>query len=161
MKKLILFIILTVCTSFTIDGIDSLNLSSVIFPEKIIKEDTVSNFNIHVSGVEYSRYINGKQYNKENRNTDTKYSIDLNDSIVTVNFSDGSYVVFDSVDIVVKNKIYEVSYFDNDGMGNASYLYSTIIVDTELNKVDYIERNLDYVDDYNRYKFTDFKLGVK
>lgn len=161
MKKLFLFILIVVCTSFTVDSIDSLNISNPLNSKDLtVSDTTISNFEISVNEIEYSRNIDSVSYLVERRKTGTKYSINLESSTVNVKFSDGSSVYFDSVSVEVNKGVYEISFFDKDLYGNASHLYSTIIVDIENNSVDYIERNLDYVDDYNRYKFIKFDLKL-
>ena len=46
-------------------------------------------------------------------------------------------------------------------MGNVPTIYTKIKIDPVLNKVDYIERKLEYDNDYNRYEFLDFKIDIK
>ena len=159
MKKLLLPLLFIFGTSFTMEDSDSLKTSNDVMLEKnIFSEFNISKFEINVSEVEYSRNINSVSHSKEKRKTGTVYYIDIESREVNVNFSDGTSVFFDSVSISVNKNVYEISFFDQDMLGNASKLYSTIIVDVEKNSVDYIERTLDYVNDYNLYRFTKFNL---
>lgn len=159
MKKLLLPLLFIFGTSFTMKDSDSLNISNdVILEKNVFSEFKCSKFEINVSEIQYSRNINSVSYLEEKRKTATIYLIDIKSRRIDVNFSDGTSVFFDSVEISKNKNVYEISFFDQDILGNASNLYSTIIVDVEKNSVDYIERTLDYINDYNLYRFTKFNL---
>jgi len=158
MKNLFYLFLVILLTSF-INKTDNKfvdNNKNTLINGTILKDSVIE---IYVKKINYSRNINDKSYNSEIRKTNTNYHIDMINKVVNVTFyDDSSTVTFDSVDIIIKNNIYEVSYKDIDLMGVSTKIYSTIKIDLVNNKVDYIERNLDYENDYNLYKFLKFKI---
>lgn len=155
MKTLIISFLFFVFTSFIVKDVnlnDNTNYKT---------EPNDSLINISVRKINYTRNIDSVVYNKEIRETNTDYSIDLKNNTINVNFSDGSSVFIDSIKVLKNFNSYEVSFFDNDLMGNVPLIYTKIKIDPVLNKVDYIERNLEYNNDYNRYEFLDFKIDIK
>lgn len=155
MKTFIISFLFFVFTSFIVKDVnlnDNINYKT---------EPNDSLINISVRKINYTRNIDSVVYNKEIRETNTDYSIDLKNNTINVNFSDGSSVFIDSIKVLKNFNSYEVSFFDNDLMGNVPSIYTKIKIDPVLNKVDYIERNLEYDNDYNRYEFLDFKIDIK
>jgi len=155
MKTLIISFLFFVFTSFIVKDVnlnDNINYKT---------EPNDSLINISVRKINYTRNIDSVVYNKEIRETNTEYFIDLKNNTLNVNFSDGSSVFIDSIKVVKNINLYEVYFFDNDLMGNVPSIYTKIKIDPVLNKVDYIERNLEYNNDYNRYEFLDFKMDIK
>jgi len=155
MKTLIISFLFFVFTSFIVKDVnlnDNTNYKT---------EPNDSLINISVKKINYTRNIDSVVYNKEIRETNTEYFIDLKNNTLNVNFSDGSSVFIDSIKVVKNINSYEVYFFDNDLMGNVPSIYTKIKIDPVLNKVDYIERNLEYNNDYNRYEFLDFKMDIK
>jgi hypothetical protein len=155
MKTFIISFLFFVLTSFIVKDVnlnDNINYKT---------EPNDSLISISVRKINYTRNIDSVVYNKEIRETNTDYSIDLKNNTLNVNFSDGSSVYIDSIKVVKNFNSYEVSFFDNDLMGNTPTIYTKIKIDPVLNKVDYIERNLEYNNDYNRYEFLDFKIDIK
>ena len=155
MKTFIISFLFFVFTSFIVKDVnlnDNTNYKT---------EPNDSLINISVRRINYTRNIDSVVYNKEIRETNTDYSIDLKNNTINVNFSDGSSVFIDSIKVLKNFNSYEVSFFDNDLMGNVPSIYTKIKIDPVLNKVDYIERNLEYDNDYNRYEFLDFKIDIK
>lgn len=155
MKTFIISFLFFVFTSFIVKDVnlnDNINYKT---------EPNDSLINISVRKINYTRNIDSVVYNKEIRETNTDYSIDLKNNTINVNFSDGSSVFIDSIKVLKNFNSYEVSFFDNDLMGNVPSIYTKIKIDPVLNKVDYIERNLEYNNDYNRYEFLDFKIDIK
>jgi hypothetical protein len=155
MKTLIISFLFFVFTSFIVKDVnlnDNVNYKT---------EPNDSLISISVRKINYTRNIDSVVYNKEIRETNTDYFIDLKNNTLNVNFSDGSSVFIDSIKVVKNINSYEVYFFDNDLMGNVPSIYTKIKIDPVLNKVDYIERNLEYNNDYNRYEFLDFKMDIK
>jgi hypothetical protein len=155
MKTLIISFLFFVFTSFIVKDVnlnDNINYNT---------EPNDSLISISVRKINYTRNIDSVVYNKEIRETNTDYFIDLKNNTLNVNFSDGSSVFIDSIKVVKNINSYEVYFFDNDLMGNVPSIYTKIKIDPVLNKVDYIERNLEYNNDYNRYEFLDFKMDIK
>jgi hypothetical protein len=155
MKTLIISFLFFVFTSFIVKDVnlnDNVNYKT---------EPNDSLISISVRKINYTRNIDSVVYNKEIRETNTEYFIDLKNNTLNVNFSDGSSVFIDSIKVVKNINSYEVYFFDNDLMGNVPSIYTKIKIDPVLNKVDYIERNLEYNNDYNRYEFLDFKMDIK
>jgi|688.fasta_scaffold217332_3 hypothetical protein len=155
MKTLIISFLFFVFTSFIVKDVnlnDNTNYKT---------EPNDSLISISVRKINYTRNIDSVVYNKEIRETNTEYFIDLKNNTLNVNFSDGSSVFIDSIKVVKNINSYEVYFFDNDLMGNVPSIYTKIKIDPVLNKVDYIERNLEYNNDYNRYEFLDFKMDIK
>jgi hypothetical protein len=155
MKTFIISFLFFVFTSFIVKDVnlnDNINYKT---------EPNDSLINISVRKINYTRNIDSVVYNKEIRETNTEYFIDLKNNTLNVNFSDGSSVFIDSIKVVKNINLYEVYFFDNDLMGNVPSIYTKIKIDPVLNKVDYIERNLEYNNDYNRYEFLDFKMDIK
>jgi len=155
MKTFIISFLFFVFTSFIVKDVnlnDNINYKT---------EPNDSLINISVRKINYTRNIDSVVYNKEIRETNTDYFIDLKNNTLNVNFSDGSSVFIDSIKVVKNINSYEVYFFDNDLMGNVPSIYTKIKIDPILNKVDYIERNLEYNNDYNRYEFLDFKIDIK
>ena len=155
MKTLIISFLFFVFTSFIVKDVNlNDNTNYKTEPNDYL-------INISVRKINYTRNIDSVVYNKEIRETNTDYSIDLKNNTINVNFSDGSSVFIDSIKVLKNFNSYEVSFFDNDLMGNVPLIYTKIKIDPVLNKVDYIERNLEYNNDYNRYEFLDFKIDIK
>jgi len=155
MKTFIISFLFFVFTSFIVKDVnlnDNINYKT---------EPNDSLINISVRKINYTRNIDSVVYNEEIRETNTDYFIDLKNNTLNVNFSDGSSVFIDSIKVVKNINSYEVYFFDNDLMGNVPSIYTKIKIDPILNKVDYIERNLEYNNDYNRYEFLDFKIDIK
>jgi hypothetical protein len=155
MKTLIISFLFFVFTSFIVKDVnlnDNTNYKT---------EPNDSLISISVRKINYTRNIDSVVYNKEIRETNTEYFIDLKNNTLNVNFSDGSSVFIDSIKVVKNINSYEVYFFDNDLMGNVPSIYTKIKIDPVLNKVDYIGRNLEYNNDYNRYEFLDFKMDIK
>ena len=155
MKTLIISFLFFVFTSFIVKDVnlnDNTNYKT---------EPNDSLINISVRKINYTRNIDSVVYNEEIRETTADYFIDLKNNTLNVNFSDGSSVFIDSIKVVKNINSYEVYFFDNDLMGNVPTIYTIIKIDPVLNKVDYIERNLEYNNDYNRYEFLDFKIDIK
>jgi hypothetical protein len=155
MKTFIISFLFFVLTSFIVKDVnlnDNINYKT---------EPNDSLISISVRKINYTRNIDSVIYNEEIRETNVDYSIDLKNNTIDVNFSDGSSVFIDSIKIVKNFNSYEVSFFDNDLMGNTPTIYTKIKIDPVLNKVDYIERNLEYNNDYNRYEFLDFKIDIE
>jgi hypothetical protein len=155
MKTFIISFLFFVFTSFIVKDVnlnDNVNYKT---------EPNDSLISISVRKINYTRNIDSVVYNKEIRETNTEYFIDLKNNTLNVNFSDGSSVFIDSIKVVKNINSYEVYFFDNDLMGNVPSIYTKIKIDPVLNKVDYIERNLEYNNDYNRYEFLDFKMDIK
>ena len=155
MKTFIISFLFFVFTSFIVKDVnlnDNINYKT---------EPNDSLINISVRKINYTRNIDSVVYNEEIRETTADYFIDLKNNTLNVNFSDGSSVFIDSIKVVKNINSYEVYFFDNDLMGNVPTIYTKIKIDPVLNKVDYIERNLEYDNDYNRYEFLDFKIDIK
>ena len=155
MKTFIISFLFFVFTSFIVKDVnlnDNINYKT---------EPNDSLINISVRKINYTRNIDSVVYNEEIRETTADYFIDLKNNTLNVNFSDGSSVFIDSIKVVKNINSYEVYFFDNDLMGNVPTIYTKIKIDPVLNKVDYIERNLEYNNDYNRYEFLDFKIDIK
>jgi hypothetical protein len=155
MKTFIISFLFFVFTSFIVKDVnlnDNINYKT---------EPNDSLINISVRKINYTRNIDSVVYNKEIRETTADYFIDLKNNTLNVNFSDGSSVFIDSIKVVKNINSYEVYFFDNDLMGNVPTIHTKIKIDPVLNKVDYIERNLEYDNDYNRYEFLDFKIDIK
>ena len=155
MKTFIISFLFFVFTSFIVKDVnlnDNVNYKT---------EPNDSLISISVRKINYTRNIDSVVYNKETRETNTEYFIDLKNNTLNVNFSDGSSVFIDSIKVVKNINSYEVYFFDNYLMGNVPSIYTKIKIDPVLNKVDYIEINLEYNNDYNRYEFLDFKMDIK
>jgi hypothetical protein len=155
MKTFIISFLFFVFTSFIVKDVnlnDNINYKT---------EPNDSLINISVRKINYTRNIDSVVYNEEIRETTADYFIDLKNNTLNVNFSDGSSVFIDSIKVVKNINSYEVYFFDNDLMGNVPTIHTKIKIDPVLNKVDYIERNLEYDNDYNRYEFLDFKIDIK
>lgn len=155
MKTFIISFLFFVFTSFIVKDVnlnDNINYKT---------EPNDSLINISVKKINYTRNIDSVVYNEEIRETTADYFIDLKNNTLNVNFSDGSSVFIDSIKVVKNINSYEVYFFDNDLMGNVPTIHTKIKIDPVLNKVDYIERNLEYDNDYNRYEFLDFKIDIK
>ena len=155
MKTFIISFLFFVFTSFIVKDVnlnDNINYKT---------EPNDSLINISVRKINYTRNIDSVVYNEEIRETTADYFIDLKNNTLNVNFSDGSSVFIDSIKVVKNINSYEVYFFDNDLMGNVPTIYTKIKIDPVLNKVDYIERKLEYDNDYNRYEFLDFKIDIK
>jgi hypothetical protein len=155
MKTFIISFLFFVFTSFIVKDVnlnDNINYKT---------EPNDSLINISVRKINYTRNIDSVVYNEEIRETTADYFIDLKNNTLNVNFSDGSSVFIDSIKVVKNINSYEVYFFDNDFMGNVPTIYTKIKIDPVLNKVDYIERKLEYDNDYNRYEFLDFKIDIK
>ena len=155
MKTFIISFLFFVFTSFIVKDVnlnDNINYKT---------EPNDSLINISVRKINYTRNIDSVVYNEEIRETTADYFIDLKNNTLNVNFSDGSSVFIDSIKVLKNFNSYEISFFDNDLMGNVPTIYTKIKIDPVLNKVDYIERKLEYDNDYNRYEFLDFKIDIK
>lgn len=155
MKTFIISFLFFVFTSFIVKDVnlnDNINYKT---------EPNDSLINISVRKINYTRNIDSVVYNEEIRETTADYFIDLKNNTINVNFSDGSSVFIDSIKVLKNFNSYEVYFFDNDLMGNVPTIHTKIKIDPVLNKVDYIERNLEYDNDYNRYEFLDFKIDIK
>ena len=155
MKTFIISFLFFVFTSFIVKDVnlnDNINYKT---------EPNDSLINISVRKINYTRNIDSVVYNEEIRETTADYFIDLKNNTLNVNFSDGSSVFIDSIKVLKNFNSYEVYFFDNDLMGNVQTIHTKIKIDPVLNKVDYIERNLEYDNDYNRYEFLDFKIDIK
>ena len=155
MKTFIISFLFFVFTSFIVKDVnlnDNINYKT---------EPNDSLINISVRKINYTRNIDSVVYNEEIRETTADYFIDLKNNTLNVNFSDGSSVFIDSIKVLKNFNSYEVYFFDNDLMGNVPTIHTKIKIDPVLNKVDYIERNLEYDNDYNRYEFLDFKIDIK
>ena len=155
MKTFIISFLFFVFTSFIVKDVnlnDNINYKT---------EPNDSLINISVRKINYTRNIDSVVYNEEIRETTADYFLDLKNNTLNVNFSDGSSVFIDSIKVLKNFNSYEISFFDNDLMGNVPTIHTKIKIDPVLNKVDYIERNLEYDNDYNRYEFLDFKIDIK
>ena len=118
MKTLIISFLFFVFTSFIVKDVnlnDNTNYKT---------EPNDSLINISVRKINYTRNIDSVVYNKEIRETNTDYSIDLKNNTINVNFSDGSSVFIDSIKVLKNFNSYEVSFFDNDLMGNVPLIYT-------------------------------------
>ena len=107
MKTLIISFLFFVFTSFIVKDVnlnDNTNYKT---------EPNDSLINISVRKINYTRNIDSVVYNEEIRETTADYFIDLKNNTLNVNFSDGSSVFIDSINVLKNFNSYEISFFDN------------------------------------------------